>query len=201
MKELKTMENPKKESKGRILWKLLLSTLYISAFTFGGGFVIITFMKRKFVDELHWIDEDEMLDLAALAQSSPGAIAVNAAILVGWRVAGFAGMLVAVIGTIVPPMLILSVISFFYQAFATNRYVSLVLKGMQAGVAAVILDVVCGLGANVLKTKKPVLYLVMVAAFVATVVFNVNVIYIILAAAGIGILLEVGKKMGKKSEE
>ena len=200
MEELKTMENEKKESKGKVLWKLLLSTLYISAFTFGGGFVIITFMKRKFVDELHWIDEDEMLDLAALAQSSPGAIAVNAAILVGWRVAGFAGMLVAVVGTIVPAMLILTVISFFYQAFATNRYVSLVLKGMQAGVAAVILDVVCGLGAKVLKTKKLVLYLVMVAAFVATVVFNVNVIYIILAAAGIGILLEVGKKTGKKSE-
>ena len=128
MEELKTMENEKKESKGKVLWKLLLSTLYISAFTFGGGFVIITFMKRKFVDELHWIDEDEMLDLAALAQSSPGAIAVNAAILVGWRVAGFAGMLVAVVGTIVPPMLILAVISFFYQAFATNRYVSLILK-------------------------------------------------------------------------
>lgn len=200
MEELKTMENEKKESKGKVLWKLLLSTLYISAFTFGGGFVIITFMKRKFVDDLHWIDEDEMLDLAALAQSSPGAIAVNAAILVGWRVAGFAGMLVAVVGTIVPPMLILAVISFFYQAFATNRYVSLVLKGMQAGVAAVILDVVCGLGAKVLKTKKLVLYLVMVAAFVATVVFNVNVIYIILVAAGIGILLEVGKKTGKKSE-
>lgn len=200
MEELKTMENEKKESKGKVLWKLLLSTLYISAFTFGGGFVIITFMKRKFVDELHWIDEDEMLDLAALAQSSPGAIAVNAAILVGWRVAGFAGMLVAVVGTIVPPMLILAVISFFYQAFATNRYVSLILKGMQAGVAAVILDVVCGLGAKVLKTKKLVLYLVMVAAFVATVVFNVNVIYIILVAAGIGILLEVGKKTGKKSE-
>ena len=200
MEELKAMENEKKESKGKVLWKLLLSTLYISAFTFGGGFVIITFMKRKFVDELHWIDEDEMLDLAALAQSSPGAIAVNAAILVGWRVAGFAGMLVAVVGTIVPPMLILAVISFFYQAFATNRYVSLVLKGMQAGVAAVILDVVCGLGAKVLKTKKLVLYLVMVAAFVATVVFNVNVIYIILVAAGIGILLEVGKKTGKKSE-
>ena len=200
MEELKTMENEKKENKGKVLWKLFLSTLYISAFTFGGGFVIITFMKRKFVDELHWIDEDEMLDLAALAQSSPGAIAVNAAILVGWRVAGFAGMLVAVVGTIVPPMLILAVISFFYQAFATNRYVSLILKGMQAGVAAVILDVVCGLGAKVLKTKKLVLYLVMVAAFVATVVFNVNVIYIILVAAGIGILLEVGKKTGKKSE-
>ena len=92
------------EKTGAVLRKLFFSTLYISTFTFGGGFVIITFMKKKFVDELHWIDENEMLDLAALAQSSPGAIAVNAAILVGWRMAGFAGMLIAIIGTILPPM-------------------------------------------------------------------------------------------------
>ena len=126
------------EKTGAVLRKLFFSTLYISTFTFGGGFVIITFMKKKFVDELHWIDENEMLDLAALAQSSPGAIAVNAAILVGWRMAGFAGMLIAIIGTILPPMTILSVISFFYAAFASNVYVALVLKGMQAGVAAVM---------------------------------------------------------------
>ena len=115
-----------KETKGTILKKLFFSTLYISAFTFGGGFVIITFMKRKFVDELHWIDMTEMLDLTALAQSSPGAIAVNAAILVGWRVAGLMGMLIAVLGTILPPMLILSVISLCYQAFASNLYVALI---------------------------------------------------------------------------
>ena len=65
---------------------LFLKTLYISAFTFGGGFVIVTFMKKSFVDKLHWIDEQEMLDFTALAQSCPGAIAVNGAILVGWKV-------------------------------------------------------------------------------------------------------------------
>lgn len=173
-----------------MLKKLFFSTLYISAFTFGGGFVIVTFMKKKFVDELKWIEEDEMLDLIALAQSSPGAIAVNAAILVGWRVAGFLGMLTAVFGTILPPMFILTLISFFYDAFAANVYVALVLKGMQAGVAAVILDVVCGLGGNVIKLRKPVYLLVMAAAFVAAFVFHVNVIYIILAAAAVGIMLE-----------
>lgn len=78
---------PERVGKHKLLQQFR-STLYISAFTFGGGFVIVTFMKRKFVDELHWIDEQEMLDLIALAQSSPGAIAVNAAILVGWRVGG-----------------------------------------------------------------------------------------------------------------
>lgn len=177
------------EKKKGSLGKLFFSMLYISAFTFGGGFVIITFMKRKFVDELRWIDEQEMLDLTALAQSSPGAIAVNAAILVGWRVGGFAGMVSAVTGTILPPITILSVISLFYAAFSANPYVSLVLNGMQAGVAAVILDVVWGLGSNVVKTKSPIHLLVMAAAFVATFVYGVNVIYIILAAGLLGVIL------------
>ena len=161
------------------LWKLFLSTLYISSFTFGGGFVIVTFMKKKFVDELHWIDEQEMLDMTALAQSSPGAIAVNAAILVGWQVEGLIGMIVAVLGTIIPPMVILSVISVFYNAFATNRYIALLLKGMQAGVAAVILDVVFDLGGKVLKTRSWVYIVLMVAAFVANTVFDVNVVVVI----------------------
>ena len=197
-----------KETKGTILKKLFFSTLYISAFTFGGGFVIITFMKRKFVDEYHWIEEDEMLDLVAiaqsapgaiaLAQSSPGAIAVNAAILVGWRVAGLMGMLIAVLGTILPPMLILSVISLCYQAFASNLYVALILKGMQAGGAAVILDVVCGLGSNVIKQKRPILLVIMAVAFLANMVWKVNVVYIILASALMGILLELmGRKRGE----
>lgn len=172
--------------KKHLLLELFLSTLYISSFTFGGGFVIVTFMKRKFVDELHWIDEQEMLDLVALAQSSPGAIAVNAAILVGWRVCGFAGMLTAVLGTILPPMIILSVISLFYAAFASNIYVALVLKGMQAGVAAVILDVTCSLGGSVLKEKSVFSIVIMAAAFAATFFFNVNVIYIILTAGLLG---------------
>ncbi|MEA4894211.1 MAG: chromate transporter [Oscillospiraceae bacterium] len=177
----------KRESKIHLLFTLFISTIYISAFTFGGGFVIITFMKRKFVDELHWIDENEMLDLAALAQSSPGAIAVNAAILVGWRVCGLAGMFVAVLGTILPPMLILSVISFFYAAFASNRYVSFVLKGMQAGVAAVIFDVVCDLGGNVIKEKSIQSIAIMIIAFSVTFFLKINVIYIIIATALIGV--------------
>ena len=173
------------------LIRLFFSTLYISAFTFGGGFVIVTFMKKKFVDELHWIDEEEMLDMTALAQSSPGAIAVNAAILVGWKMAGFAGMMVAVIGTILPPMIILTVISFFYNAFAENRYIALMLKGMQAGVAAVIFDVVFSLGNKVLAQKKTLYNVIMAAAFCATFFFGINVIYIIIAAAFTGVITEM----------
>lgn len=181
-------QEPQFQSRAAKLRKLFFSTLYISAFTFGGGFVIVTFMKRVFVDQLHWIDEQEMLDMTALAQSSPGAIAVNAAILVGWHVEGLPGMAVAVLGTIIPPMLILSIISFFYAAFASNPYVALVLKGMQAGVAAVILDVVWGLGSNVVKTRSALYIAMMIAAFVANVVFDVNVVLIILAAAAFGVV-------------
>ncbi|NLB37786.1 MAG: chromate transporter [Clostridiales bacterium] len=178
-------------SKRQILVKLFFTNLYISAFTFGGGFVIVTFMKRRYVDDLKWLEENEMLDMTALAQSSPGAIAVNASILLGWRVAGFWGMVVAVLGTIIPPIVVLSVISYFYYAFITNPYVAVVLKGMQAGVAAVILDVVFSLGANVVKKREPILLIVMALAFVATYFFKVNVIYIILAGALAGIALEL----------
>ena len=133
---------------------LFFSMLSISAFTFGGGFVIVTLMKRRFVDDLEWLDENEMLDMTAIAQSCPGAIAVNGAILVGRRVAGAAGIAVATLATVIPPLVILSLVSYFYALFADNPYVAAVLAGMQAGVAAVIVDVVLNLGAGVLKESK-----------------------------------------------
>ena len=175
----------RKTGERNVLWTLFTSMLYISAFTFGGGFVIVTFMKKKFVDDLHWINEDEMLDMTALAQSAPGAIAVNAAILVGRRVAGFTGMIMSVLGTIIPPITILAVISLFYKAFATNPWVAAVLGGMQAGVAAVICDVVWNLGAKVVKEKSAMSIAIMAGAFIATAFFKVNVIVIILCAAAL----------------
>jgi len=181
----------KTKSQRSKLWTLFINMLYISTFTFGGGFVIVNFMRKAFVERLGWIDEDEMLDLIALAQSSPGAIAVNASILVGQRVAGFAGMAVSVLGTILPPMIILTVISFFYKAFATNKYVNLMLKGMQAGVAALILDVVFDLTINLSKRQRPVHVFMLAAAFVATFLFNVNVVFIILTAALLGVFLNL----------
>ena len=171
----------------RKLLQLFLSTLYISAFTFGGGFVIVTFMKRKFVDELHWIDEPEMLDLIAIAQSSPGAIAVNGAIVVGYKLAGLRGVLVAILATILPPFLIIAVISLFYQAFRSNVYVSRVLAGMQAGVGAVIASVVWDMGSDIVKKKSVPSVVIMIAAFLAACVFKVNVIFIILACILIGV--------------
>ncbi len=178
----------------RTLWKLFYSTLLISSFTFGGGYVIVNFMRRKYVDELHWLGEQEMMDYIALAQSSPGPIAVNASILLGWHVAGLRGMLVAVLGTVLPPLVILSIISYIYSMFVGNPYVALVLRGMKAGVAAVILDVVATMGCNILKLKSTTHTLLMAAAFVAAFFFKINVVYIILVSAAVGLLLAFVKR-------
>lgn len=182
--------------------KLFTSTFYLSMFTFGGGFVIIPLMKKKFVDELHFIEEDEMLNLAAIAQSSPGAVAVNAAILLGYRVAGMPGAIVTILGTVLPPLITLSVISLFYNAFRDNAIVNAVLKGMQAGIAAIIADVVLNLGENVLKEKDVLSAAIMVGAFVFTFFLKINVIYIILVCGGIGalkIIIQMKKK--RKDDE
>ena len=150
------------KNKKEVLRKLFFSTLYLSAFTFGGGYVIVTLMKQKFVDELHWIEEEEMLDLIAIAQSAPGAIAVNGAIVVGYKLCGLLGALVAIFATIIPPFLIITVISFFYELFRDNFVVSSLLSGM-----------------------------IMAAAFVAACVYRVNVVYIILTCIAIGIVRTV----------
>ena len=168
-------------------WTLFLSTLTISAFTFGGGYVIVSLLKKKFADELHWLEADEMLDLAAIAQSSPGAVAVNAAILVGYRTLGLPGMGIAVLGTIIPPFVIISLISLCYTAFRTNPIVAAVLKGMQSGVAAVIADVTVNLSRNVQRESGVIGVLIMVGAFLASWMFNVNVLWIIFVCAVYGL--------------
>lgn len=172
--------------KARRLAALFFAMLSISAFTFGGGFVIVTLMKRRFVDKLHWIDDTEMLDMIALSQSAPGPIAVNAGILVGWKTLGFAGMLAAVLGTVIPPIIILSAVSLLYDAFIQNRTVATVFKGMQAGVAAVIADVVLSLGQKVAVSKDLFQLLMMAAAFTAAFFLNINVMLIVLCAAVLG---------------
>lgn len=175
-------------TKKQVLLRLFLSTLYLSTFTFGGGYVIVTLMKKKFVDQYHWIEEAEMLDLIAIAQSAPGPIAVNGAIVVGYKLAGLLGALVAIIGTVIPPFAIITLISYFYNVFRSNIIISEILNGMQAGVAAVIASVVWDMGGSVIKKKDPISDFILIAAFLAACVFNVNVIYIVLICIVVGIV-------------
>lgn len=181
-------------------WTLFWSTFQLSAFTFGGGFVIIPLMREKFVHHLKWIEEEEMLDLTAIAQSCPGAIAVNASILVGYRVAGVPGALITMLGTVLPPLIIISIISLFYAAFRDNAVVSMVMSGMLAGVAAVICDVVLTMGANIFKQKKLLPILVLAGAFCAVRLWNVNIILIILVCGALG-AANIAWSTRKKNQE
>lgn len=189
----------------RLYWKLFTSTFYLSAFTFGGGFVIVPLMKKKFVDNLKWIEDEEMLNLTAIAQSSPGAVAVNASILLGYKIAGILGSLCCILGTILPPFLILSVISIFYSAFKDNNTIQILLKGFQSGVAAVIADVVIQMGGDIIKHKSIMSILIMAFSFIATYFLNINVIYVLLASAVVGGLtflynIRCSTKKGNESE-
>lgn len=178
----------KKENQKILLWKIFVSTLYLSTFTFGGGYIIVTLMKKKFVDEYHWIEEKEMLDLVAIAQSSPGAIAVNGAIVVGYKLAGILGAVVSIFGTIIPPFAIISIISVGYNAFRDNYIVSQLLEGMQAGVGAVIASMTFEMGGQIGKEKDTVSILIMAGAFLASCILKVNVIYIVIMCGILGVI-------------
>ena len=172
----------------RLLRKLFLSTLYLSAFTFGGGYVIITLMKQKFVDHYHWIEEEEMLDLVAIAQSTPGAIAINGAIVIGYKLAGPLGALVAIVGTVLPPFVIISLLSLCYETFQGLYAVQKILEGMQAGVGAVIAAVAWDMGRGVVEERDTVSTVILAASFVASCFLEINVVYIILFCGLLGVV-------------
>lgn len=170
------------------LLKLFCATFTLSAFTFGGGYVIITLMKDRFVDKYHWLEENEMLDMVSIAQSAPGPIAVNGSIITGYKLRGILGALATTFGTVLPPFLIICVVSLFYDAFADNFVVSELLEGMQAGVGAVIASVVYDMAAGVVKGRSPFVDVIMVIAFIATCVFKISVVDIVIACIILGII-------------
>jgi chromate transporter len=180
------MENTSKKD-SKVLWQLFKSTFSLSAFTFGGGFVIVSLMKKKFVEELQWLDESEMLDITAIAQSSPGPIPINASVILGYRMGGILGSIISVIGTSLPPLIIISIISTFYQQFRDNNIVAIALQVMRAGVAAVIFDVVLNLAKNIVKTRNIMHIAMMFITFLMTYIFGISAMTIILICVGIGI--------------
>ena len=169
--------------------RLFFSTFIISAFTVGGGFVLIPLMKAKYVDEYGWMKENESLDLVSIAQSAPGAVAVNASIIMGYRLGGVFGTFTALLATVLPPLITLTVISYCYDAFATNPYVRMFLKGMQCGVTAILLDVVLGLLMKQIKKKLALPLLIMAGTFIASYFLKIDIMHIILVDAVIGFFL------------
>ncbi len=194
------MDTSKPDSKKHVLLTLFFATLYLSTFTFGGGYVIVTLLKDKFVDHYHWIDEEEMLDLVAIAQSSPGAIAVNGAIVVGYKLCGIPGVIVSVLGAIIPPMIIISLVSIFYNLFRTNPIIASLLSGMKAGVGAVIASVVYDMGGGIVHDRDLINIAIMILSFCVIYFLHINVVLIIIFVAVFGLIRTLfNEKRGKKA--
>lgn len=184
----------------RFYGKLFWATFSLSAFTFGGGYVIVPLMRKRFVEENHWIEDEEMLDIVAIAQSAPGIIAVNASILVGYRLAGVLGAVLTTFATVLPPLIVITVISMFYTAFRDNKAVAAVMKAMQAGVAAVIVDAVFKMGATAVKSKTFTAPLLIVICFCASYFLHINVAIIILVCGVLGALNVLMRKKNDRGD-
>lgn len=158
---------------------LLIMNLFISTFTFGGGYVVVPMVRRYFVNQKQFFSEEELVNMAAVAQSTPGAIAINLSALAGYRIAGTPGAVISCISAIIPPLLILGLVSAFYTAFITNAIVAAILKGMQAGVAALIVDLIIDMCSLIQKEHSFFLSAMIPAAFIANFVFHINVALIL----------------------
>ena len=175
-------------------WELFKSTFLISAFTVGGGFVIIPLLRAKYVDEYGWLDDKETLNLVSIAQSMPGVVACNSAIMLGYRMAGLAGTLTTLLATILPPLITISIISSFYDLFAHNEYVRYALKGMQCGATAIIINVAYDLLKKQLKKKLALPLAIIAATFIANHFFGLNIMLLVVLDGLIGLAFMRGAK-------
>ncbi|MGX8835368.1 chromate transporter [Amedibacillus sp. YH-ame6] len=163
------------------IW-LFRTNFFISAFTFGGGYVVIPMIRKYYVEKAHCFKEDELMEMAAIAQSSPGAIAINLSVLAGYKVAGLKGSILSAFAAVLPPLLILSVISVGYEAFRDNIYISMALKGMQAGVVALIVDFMIDMCATIFKEQPRSIYVLVPITFIASFIFQINVALILIVS-------------------
>ena len=170
-------------------WLLFKSTFIVSMFTVGGGYVIIPLLKAKFVDEYHWIDDQQTLDMIAIAQSTPGIMAVNTSIMLGYKMGGFFGALCGMFATVLPPLIIITIVATFYDLIATNEYVKLVLKGMQCGATALLLNVAIDLLRKQFAKKLILPTIIIIATFIANLFFDVNIILLVVIDGIIGFFL------------
>ena len=181
-----------------IYLQLFFSFLQVGALSFGGGYAAMPLIQEQVVNLHSWLSMSEFTNLITIAEMTPGPIAVNGAIVVGYKLAGLAGTLVAIIGTIIPPFVIISLISAFYHAFRDNYLVSQMLEGMQAGVGAVIASVTYEMGCGIIKKKDNVATIVMIAAFIAACVLGINVIYIVIASGVFGVIRTIWNRRRKR---
>ena len=167
------------------LFKLFFTMFKIGLFTFGGGYAMIAVIEREIVEKNSWISHEEYMDIIAIAESSPGPIAINTATFVGYKVSKFLGSVFATLGVVLPSFLLIYVISFFYEKFLSLKYVGYAFRGIQACVSFIIISA----GLKMLsKLKKNAFNYLMVfitlIVFICLKLFNVNFSTILLILIG-----------------
>lgn len=172
----------------KFLWQLFWETLRISTFTIGGGFIIVAFLQERFVEELHWLTEDEMLNLVSIAQSSPGPVAINTSVLVGYKLAGLKGTFFSVLGTTLPPLIIITVIAYCYKWIADSQALQAFFYGARYAEAALILNVTVTMVTTVFKSSRYIgLAMGILAASIMLAVSN-SVVYLVAVFALVGLI-------------
>lgn len=158
--------------------RLFSCNFVISAFTFGGGYVTIPMMEKYFVDHGD-LSKEELLELATIAQTTPGAIAVNLSVLVGRRIHGWKGAFVSGLASTLPALIILYFVSLAYTSFQENPVVRSVLKGMEAAVAAIIVDLVVDMTLELQNKKRKILLLLPILAFFGNAFLSIHPLWLL----------------------
>lgn len=161
------------------LLTLFKEMFLMSSMSFGGGYIVINMLRETFVSKYEVFEEEDLLDMAAIAQASPGAIAVNLATLSASKIRGIKGLIVSLVATILPPLIIIGLVSLVYQDLIQNAVVLALFKGMEAGVAASILVLVIDMYQDLKLTVEPWMMLLVWVSLILALVFNVHVIVII----------------------
>ncbi len=178
------------------IWQIFLTFLKIGAFTFGGGYAMIPLIQKEVAEKKEWISNDDILEIIAIAESTPGPIAINAATFVGFRVCGFWGALVATLGVVIPSFVIILGISLVLKEFQSVKAVQYAFNGIRLGVLALILKALWSMFRQCPKNAAS--YIVMIAAFIATAFLDVKVLFVIAGCAAFGFVCSLITARRKK---
>lgn len=187
------MDKSKKRTK--VLLDLFITFFKIGAFTLGGGLAMVPVIEKEIVDKKGYIGKEEIIDAFAVSQSLPGVIAINSAIYVGYRIAGFIGAVVTALGVVLPSFTVILAIAVLFESVSGNVRLDKLLTGAKAGIAGVIFVSVVNLSKKAIKDVFGIV--TAIAAFIAAFVFDVSVVIIILAGAFSGYLYHRVRKMKK----
>lgn len=183
--------------KRKNLFLLFITFLKIGAFTFGGGYAMIPLIQKEVCEKRKWLSDDDILDIIAIAESTPGPFAINAATFVGYRITGVFGATAATVGLVLPSFLIITVIAAILNEFADIKAVQYAFVGIRAGVLALIIKALWSMYKQC--SKNVFSYIIAAGAFVFVTFIDINAIFIIIGCAVAGLIYSLA--IGKKAKE